>query len=71
MRSRGTSLMRNTLPVGPYRSPKVALGGWEFSYERGNPVDETSVAVVLGVVVVPGRGKVAALVCELIKDTLL
>ena len=27
---RGTSLIRNNPPVGPYSSPMVILGGWVF-----------------------------------------
>ena len=36
---RGTSLIRNRLLLGPYRRPVPrVLGGWAFSYGRGNPV---------------------------------
>jgi len=39
---RGTLLIRNRTPLGPYRrpilGPRVVLGGWAFSYERGTPV---------------------------------
>ena len=36
---RGTSLIRNRDPPGPYtRTMPMALGGGAFSYERGTPV---------------------------------
>ena len=40
---RGTSLIREQLPVGPYNSPMPRVlwgssGGWAFSYGRGSPV---------------------------------
>ena len=43
MRYRGTSVIRNTPLLGPYRRPMPrvlggVLGGWAFSYERGTPV---------------------------------
>ena len=38
-RHRGTSLIRNRRPLGPYsRTMLSALEGWAFSYERGTPV---------------------------------
>jgi hypothetical protein len=40
-RFRGTSLIRNSLPLGPYsRTMHRALGGGAVSYERGSPVLE-------------------------------
>ena len=40
---RGTSLMRNSAPLGPYsrtmpRAPRWSYGGGAVFYERGNPV---------------------------------
>jgi len=36
---RGTSLIRNRNPLGPYRKPMPGvLAGWAFSYGRGTPV---------------------------------
>ena len=54
---RGTSLIRNSTPLGPYSSPMVALGGGAVSYERGTPVHVRHLwytSVNLGAKTIPG-----------------